>query len=88
MADRHAGFGRRIHDIALDLFVDGREERALVDEVVLQRTTAHPGRGNDRLARCARVPMFGEEVTGGGEQRRARRFRPLRLGLTMFQIAS
>ena len=70
MADCHAGFGRRIHDITLDLLVDGREQRALVHEVVLQRASAHPGRGHDRLARCSRYPCSAKRSWAAESSRR------------------
>ena len=84
--DRHTRFCGCPDHLALHLLVDGQEERLLVDEVVLQRPSADPGRRDDRLARCTGVPLSGKEVTRRRKQRGAGRLGSSRLRLTMLRV--
>jgi len=70
-----------VHDLArdvgdqitFDLLVYRREQRSLIVELVIQRTSCHPGRGDDRPGGDVGKPLVSEQLPRGTDQQRPRR---------------
>jgi hypothetical protein len=74
------GGGHPRRDLGLDLVEHGREQIGLVDELGVERATRDPGLARDAPGADRGIAVLGEEPTGHGHERAARRRGPLDLG--------